>query len=368
MDFNIDFNLVRSQKLLLIPQLKQAIEILEMNSRELFCYIEGQMETNPSLEKAADDEALTEVLNERVISDTSEEDTEAQYTDIDGNIPTLKEHLLIQLNAVCQDRTGYRIGEYLVDNTDDNGYLKTDVREVAEYLDVSEKSVLKVLEKLQSLEPPGICARNLKECLLLQLRQLDESDEEAILVVDRYLDVLASDNAELVASATGIPVDRIRKIFGKVRSLEPKPGREFYSKETESPKLPDIFIQDTKDGLQILYNEEAFPDICISESFALKAAYNNHEEEKSFTDKLNNAVWLIKCLEQREDIIFSIAQKLCEFEKQFFKKGPKAIVPIDKSIFSTALSMHEFILEKAVNGKYLQCRWGLYEMGSFFKK
>lgn len=367
MDFNIDFNLVRSQKLLLIPQLKQAIEILEMNSRDLFNYVEGQMETNPVLEEAVDNKAPAYPAYASGMQDNIDEDAEMQTEDIAGSVLSLKEHLLIQLETVSVDKCSYMIGEYLIDNTDDNGYLKVDISEVASHLQVTGDMVMAVLAQLQSFDPPGICARDLKECLLLQLRQMDETDEEAILIVDKHLDALACNDIDSVSLATGIPAERVGRLFDKVRELEPRPGREYFEKEAESPVIPDIIIEELNDSLQVMYNEEAFPDICISESCALNAAASGGSIDRdSLQDKLSSAVWLIKCLEQREDIIFTIAQKLCEYEKMFFKKGEKALKLLDKEAFSSSLCMHESILEKAVTGKYLQCRWGIYELRSFF--
>lgn len=366
MDFNIDFSLVRSQKLLLIPQLKQAIEILEMNSQELSHYVEYQLEFNPALEKALD-EVLEETSEGKSIPDTGDEDLDSPMAEALEAMLSLKEHLLIQLNGMCTDKFEHGIGEYLIDNTDDNGYLTVDIREVAAFFNVPDKKVLKVLDKLQSLDPPGICARSLKECLLLQLRQLEEVDEEAILVVNKYLDELASDDVESVARLENMSVDRARTIFKKVKNLEPRPGREFYDHEAERPAPPDIIIRQTNSGFQVLYNAEAFPDICISESFTAETSAHDEKEAGDYIhDKVKSAVWLIKCLEQREDIIFAIAQKLCALEQDFLNTGPKAVKLLDRSYFAALLDMHESILEKAVNGKFLSCRWGTFEFRSFF--
>jgi RNA polymerase sigma-54 factor len=373
LDFNFDFNLVRSQKLLLIPQLKQAIEILEMNSRELFRYIENQLETNPALEEAG--HSAEEAAEDQVRACFFEDDAMYENAGFDMNEPaagmhsgefSLKEHLLIRLESVCPDKLSYTIGEYLVDNTDDNGYLQVDTLEVAEHLEVPEEMVLKVLEKLQSLDPPGICARSLRECLLLQLSQMDEPDDEAIMVVDKFLEALASDDAESVAKATGMPMEKVKEIFKKVKSLEPRPGREFYINKMENPIIPDIFIKDNGNGLHVIFNEEAFPDIVISESFISGKSACGGSENGSFREQLNNAAWLIKCLEQRENIIFNIARKLCDCEEEFFRNGPKALKILDKSSFASSISIHESIFDRAVNGKHLQCRWGMFELSSFF--
>lgn len=369
MDFNSDFNAVRSQKLLLIPQLKQAIEILEMNSGELFSYIQMQMETNPLLENAADSGMPVYTSDDDANSNNDEEQDSACGDVSDGEL-TLKQHLLLRLDTVCPDKASYRIGEFLIDNIDDNGYLKIGIEEVAYCLDVPEETAECVLKKIQELGPPGICARDLRECLLLQLMQLDGADEEAMLITGGYLDAVARDDVETVADLTGIPADRVKKIFQKVRELEPKPGREFYSSKAEKTEvLPDMYIHETADGLQILFSDEAFPDVCISESFYSMSAHDEMQAADSyFHDRLNSAVWLIKCLEQRKDIIFSIVQKICELEKEFFDKGPKALKKLDKSSFAASISMHSSILDKAVSGKYLQCRWGTYELAGFFAK
>lgn len=367
MDFNIDFNLIRSQKLLLIPQLKQAIEVLEMDSYELFCFISNQLESNPALEASADSGYPAVLPEEGSARDTGDEGVDTQTADMPANMLSLKEHLQIQLGTICKDKGSYLIGEYLIDNTDENGYIKVDTGELADYLDVPEDLVLKVLEQLQSLDPPGICARNLRECLLLQLKQMEEADEEAILIVEKYLDALASDDAESVAQTAGIDVERVRELFGKVKDLEPRPGREFFETGAANHVIPDIIIQHTKDGLHVLYNEKAFPEICISESISLnRRLYDDAGDGANMQEKLNSAVWLIKCIEQREDIIYSIAQKLCDLEKPFFEKGPKFLKSLNKASFAASISMHESILEKAVKGKYLQCRWGIYEFDDFF--
>ena len=375
MDLNSDFNAVRSQKLLMIPQLKQAIEILEMNSGELFSYIQTQMETNPLLENAADSGMTRNTSYEDTGVNNDEdtgndEDQDAAINETPDSGLSLKEHLLLRLDTVCPDKASYSIGEFLIDNTDDNGYLKIDIGEVAYCLDVSEEMAGCVLRKLQELGPPGICARDLRECLLIQLRQLEEPDEESMLVVDGYLDAIARDDIETVTDLTGIPADRVKKIFKKVRELEPKPGREFYSGKAEKTELlPDVYIHETKDGLQVLFSDDAFPDVCISDSLSSMAAKDETPTGNSYLhDRLNSAVWLLKCLEQRKDIIYSIAQKICELEKEFFDKGPKALKMLDKPSFAASLSMHCSILDKAVSGKYLQCRWGTYELGSFFAR
>lgn len=371
MEYNIDFNHVRSQKLLLFPQLKQAIEILEMNSCELFQYIKNQLEINPALEEETNESVLEGLDTDPDIARSNDYEHEFQINDhsieaLESTL-SLKQHLLLQLNALCPDKFTYSVGEYLIDNIDDNGYLKAEISETAAFIGVSESMVSEVLELLQSLDPPGICARDLKECLLIQLKQLEKQDFDAILIVERYLNAVADDDAQYVASASGLSIARVRDAFKKIKSLEPIPGREYFSNEMVNHTLPDILIRDINEDIQVVYNGEAFPNVCISEAYAFKSSFSGDARGSRVRDWLNSAVWLIKCLEQREDIIFAVAQKICEFRREFFEKGPKALKLIDKHSFASSLYLHESILDKALTGKYLQCRWGIYELTSFFR-
>jgi RNA polymerase sigma-54 factor len=360
LDFNLDFNLVRSQKLLLIPQLKLALDILTMDSRELFDFLEDQLGTNPALE--AD-------MDVRSIQDNNEDETDAQMQEENESTMSLKQHLIIQLNTMHLDKSSLMIGEYLIDNTDDNGYLKVDISEAAEFFDVPLDRVAAVLNILQSLDPPGICARTLAESLLLQLKQLDDTDEDAVKIVGKYLDRIAADDVKTVSDETGLTMERVREIFCKVKSLEPKPGREFYNDSAQSPAPPDIIIKETSDGLQVLNNDEAVPDICISESFRLGASLLAETKGGEYVhENVKSAVWLIKCLEQRKNIIYDIASRLLACEPDFFRNGSKSVQKLDKSSFAAYLSMHESIFEKALNGKFLQCRWGTFDFGYFFNE
>lgn len=371
MEFAVDLKLVRSQKLLLTPRLKQAIEILEMDSRELFQYVENQLDTNPALEEAP--------AGTSQYAPAGTEATEPidfyQYTDMADPVAeqpervlTLKQHLLVQLDSLCLDKKSYEIGEYLIDNTDSNGYMKADTAEAAACLGVPESDVLRVLEKLQSLEPPGICARNLGECLLIQLRQFYRRDADAELIVERFLDAVAKNDAVSIASETGMTVERINELFRKIRSLEPKPGRNYCCNDLISRTMPDIIIRDINSELLVVYNSEAFPNVCISESYVSGLSRRSALRTGHVKEWLDNAAWLIKCLEQREVIIFAIAREICELRRDFFRTGPRAFRHIDKNSFASRVCLHETILDKALAGKYLQCRWGLYELKSFFRE
>lgn len=359
MDLNIDFNLVRSQKLLLIPQLKQALEILEMGSQELFRHIEEQMETNPALEIA---------LEDRANGENDDDSLETIQPEDTAETLSLKDHLLLQLNALEPDRMQTMVGEYLIDNTDENGYMTADVCEVAAFFNIPAARVCRMLEALQKFDPPGICARNLKECLLIQLRQMDEPDDRALRLVAKHLDKLASNDIPAVSEIFGITEEEAASLFRKVKSLEPRPGREFYDKESAGPLFADVIIKTAYGKPEALINDEAFPEVELSADFISSQETSADEESRRFMqNNVNDAVWLIKCMEQRKDILLTIAGKLIDFLPGFFEKGPGCLKPVNAAVFADAMQMHETVLQKALKGKYLQCRWGVFELEYFIE-
>ncbi len=353
-DLNIDFNLFRSQKLLLSPHLKQAMEILEMDSQQLAAYVEEQAEANPVLEISCSEELSDD---EPVFA---EEETPAGVT--------LKEYLLLQLDSVIQNDMEKAIGEYLIDNTDENGYLKADIDETALFFGVPAAQIGRVLQVLQSLDPPGICARSLKECLLIQLRQNEEADSSILEIVDRHLDGLAAGDTAAIAEATGLSAERIREVFKTIRTLEPRPGREFYPDDGIRSVVPDVLVKKINDEFLPLMNEEAVPFAAISEYYSQMEDCEVSADDRAFIrSRLNSAIWMIKCMEQRKDIIFRIAEFIVKRQEDFLEQGFRHLKSIDLRDIADELDIHEMLVRSALKGKYLQCRWGTFELAYFCK-
>ncbi|NJD03944.1 MAG: RNA polymerase factor sigma-54 [Ruminiclostridium sp.] len=364
LELNIDFSLVRSQKLLLIPQLKQALEILSMNSQELSHYVEEQLEINPFME-CITMECITE---EKTFYLGDAEDTdETTASDMTSTI-TLKEHLLLQLNSLNLEKTQESIGEYLIDNTDENGYLKTDIFEVSAFFNTSAAKVVRILKILQGFDPPGICARNLKECLLIQLAQMENTNREAALIVRHYIDRLAENDMDAVAAETGLEEKQVEEAFRLIRTLEPRPGREFFRDEDNRPAVADIIVRELNGSYIAILNEEAFPEVNIVEHYGPEDMIKADEETDDFIrEGVSSAVWLIKCMEQRENIILQIAQNIVRGQHEFFEKGAEYLKSVSSKQLGEDMNMHESVLSQALKEKYLQCRWGLFEFNYFFE-
>lgn len=385
MDFNIDLGLVQSQKVVLTPQLKQALEILEMNSQDLFEYVEEELETNPVLEiddgeeyQEADDKLFYSENKDRErkvlydvgtsdLQDVNEEELLPFTFDKSTVRLSLKEHLLFQLHIRDLDDLKNAIGEYLIDNIDENGYLSVEPGEAAAFFNIPASKVKKVMELLQSFDPVGICARNLKECLLLQLKSLNHTDDDVCKIVENYLDDLAANKVGSVVKKTGLTLQRVAEIFNYIKTLEPKPGRTFYDNNEIKFMIPDIIIKKIRNKFEVLINEDSIPLLCINRYYRkIISEELNHESRKFIMNKIDNASWLIRCIELRKVTLRNIAQVIVNNQSEFFEKGKSHIKPLNMKQMAKEINMHESAIGKAINGKYLQCTWGIFEIRYFF--
>jgi RNA polymerase sigma-54 factor len=386
LDLYFDLNLVQSQKVVLTPQLKQAYEILKMTSQELFEYVEEQLEVNPALEildtisTDFDDNYLemenllnwqVDLFSEEIFNERYEDDDEIDNfkttTDLDEKL-TLKEHLLFQLHTSDLSDGQICIGEYIIDNIDENGYLTIGLTEVAEFFNVSTIKVKKVLEHIQTFDPPGICARSLKECIYLQLKQANKCDRDILKIIEGYLDELAEERFDLISRETGLPIHKVEEVSKFLRTLEPKPGREYYDSNSVRYMIPDIVVKNISGKLEVTINEDSIPLLNINEYYRkiLDADVGN-EVKRFIINRIESATWLLKCIEQRKVILKKAADFLLQSQMEFFDKGKNYLKPVKLNVISDELGVHESIAEVILNGKYIQCSWGVFELKYFIE-
>ncbi|MDP4182142.1 MAG: RNA polymerase factor sigma-54 [Bacillota bacterium] len=389
MDLNFDLNLIESQKLLLTPYLKQEIDVLKMSCQELNDYVEDLIETNPALEYIDEtgEQSESEVINF---------DTEDYYDSIDSGWKyqsinehksdvyelndfwdnavdddtidlSLKEHLRFQLNISGLNKKLIAIGEYIIGNIDQNGYMTLKLSEIASSLKVPLNTVKIALKLLQGFDPPGVCARNLKECLMLQLKQMDNIDKNIYKVVESHLDDLANNRISEVAKDIGISLQKTHEIYKFIKTLEPKPGREFFNCVTPKYTPTDCFIKRINGEHEVIINEEAYPFLNIS-SYYRKVVNEdiNHEAKKFIISRINSASWLIKCIELRKNTIKRIVECIVKKQRDFFDSGKGFLRQIDIKDVAKETEIHVTALNKIINRKYLQCRWGVFELKYFF--
>lgn len=384
LDFSFDYDLVQSQKLLLTPQMKQVIDILKMNTQQLSRYIEEQLEENPLLEiveNTSYDDYLYDFLKDDCSMYSGSEDTyqrdfdtyeKSMYENLIDNsrqatLLSLKEHLLFQLHTSKLPKTDIDIGEYIIDNTDENGYFITDTKKAADYLEISEAKLLSILKELQSFDPPGVCARDLKECLIIQLKQNNECDSDIEKIVNNYLDELADGNIEYISEKAQVKAERVKEIFEIIKKLEPKPGRSFINNESVKYIIPDIIVRKASGKYEAYVNEEALPVVHINKYYRRIINRDISEDTRNYIKaKIQNAANLIKCIEYRKNIMKNIAEYIIDNQYEFFDEGIKNLKPLSLEIIAQRLNMHETLVSRIINGKYIQCSWGIFELKYFF--
>ncbi len=378
MDFDFDLRLVQSHKIILTPQLRQAFEILKMNSRELTEYIQDELDTNPALEVnpseiKSREEVLIPMYYEEGSSGTiNDEDVNEVIdkfsVDRSASVVSLKEHLLLQIHTsgvVCRDM---EIGEYLIDNVDRNGYLSVDISEVASFFNISAKRVERVLEHIQTFDPSGVCARNVKECLVIQLMQSGNKDGNAMKVIENHLEDLANNKILQIAKSVGISVERVNQIHDLIRSLEPRPGREFYEYEDTKFIVPDVIVKEVGGKFTAIINDEALPIINISSYYkGILQDDINIEAKRFIQSKIESVKWLIKCIEQRKITLFKVTDCIVKYQNEFFKMGKEHMRALTMKAIAKDINMHESTVSRTVNGKFLQCSWGVFDMKLFFQ-
>lgn len=401
MRLGYDLTIEQSQKLVMTPELIQAIQILQFNTQELDSYVEEQLLTNPILEIATptpqesekgpeefqaknDDFAPPAEKNE---FDWAEHFKEKEYDDISykqweynaerseytyeqfvSSEITLAEHLMFQLQFAPIKQSCRAIGRYMIESLDENGYMTLTVDEIANELRVEKEKVEIVLEAIQGFEPAGVGARNLKECLLIQLRHQGKDDPLVTEVINNYLEDIAGNRLNSIAKALGVTVKEIQEISDLIKGLEPKPGRQFGSTNETRYIVPDVTVEKIDGEYVVTVNESSAPRLTVSPYYQKMLIDSDKESNisKFLTGRLNSALWLIKSIEQRRQTIYNVVSAVVKYQIDFFEKGPKHLKTLTLKQIADEVGIHESTVSRSINGKYMQSPRGIYEIKYFF--
>lgn len=383
---NLGFNLTleQTQKLMMTPELRQAIQLLQYNSIELNEYLSQELEENPMLELESNS-ADIEIVN----IDNKEHDIDwmeyiEKYDDVsykvqtDKNIeehsiesytsynPTLKEYLINQLHLVTMGPKDLKIGIYIIQNIDDNGYLQASLEEISRLTNSSIDEVRTILGIVQGFDPTGVGARNLKECLLLQIK--NESEPMLRILIEGYLEDIANNRINKIAKENDLELERVQEICDFIKSLEPKPGRMFKGNSDDIKYIiPDATISLVEGEYVISVNDYTGPRLNINNYYKNMLKDGGDSKTTEFLqDKFNSAMWLIKSIEQRRQTIYKVVEAILKFQIEFFKYGEKYLIPLTLKEVADDIEMHESTISRATNGKYVQTPRGLYELKYFF--
>ncbi len=391
------------QKLILTPSLQQAIKLLPMSTLELADLLNQEVVENPLLEEVPtedlqpSDPALTvdkpegDTQTPAASSDPwNDSDYEyffGEYLD-DGYRPrtqqevkelppientlssatSLADHLMWQLSLQSDDGVVREIGGAIIGNLDDDGYLVASVDEIAAMGNWPVDEVERVLRLVQSFDPIGVAARDLQECLWLQLRQLGQEATPAEKIVTEHLRLLQNHQIPELARKLGMTIDELKPHIETIRHLDPKPGSH-YNRTDSHYVIPDVYVIKVEDQYVAALNEEGLPQLRISPVYRRlldKGAENTDETRAYVKDKFRSALWLIKSVEQRQRTIHKVATSIINFQRDFLDHGIEHLRPLVLRDVANDIGMHESTVSRVVTNKYMHTPQGVFEMKYFF--
>ncbi|WP_084069629.1 RNA polymerase factor sigma-54 [Desulfocicer vacuolatum] len=398
-------NLTLTQQLVMTPQLQQAIKLLQLSRLELAGMIQQEMEENPALEEAVEDtpeenrqvekedpapateEAVKEVtIDEKVRDDidwesyineynstgrvhTERDHQEApNYEAFTSQKTTLEAHLQWQLLMNSPSETEEQIGSLIIGNLNIDGYLRASIEEIAESGKFEPDVVETVLATMQTFDPPGVCARDLKEALLIQVKRLGIDNPILERIISEHIKNLENKNYKKIASSLNISIENVIACVNVIKYLEPKPGRKFSSEEPHYI-LPDIYVYKDEDDYKVVMNDDGLPKLKINRYY--KESISNGTEipkdAKAYLhEKMQAASWLIKSIHQRQKTIYAVMESIIKFQRDFFDHGVAHLKPMILKDVAEDIEMHESTISRVTTNKYAYTPQGMFELKYFF--
>ncbi|MCO5386106.1 MAG: RNA polymerase factor sigma-54 [Desulfosporosinus sp.] len=384
-------SLEQTQKLIMTPELRQAITILQLSALDLSTYVEEQLLENPlleNLEESTDSkvEAEPSVVEESPPIDKWEVDWQDYFHDQDENrvrqervitedkqrfdpfisaAPTLQEHLLEQLH-VQKVNCSLDIAEYIIGNLNDKGYLTLSLDDIVREMNVSLAEVEEALTVVQSLDPLGVGARNLEECLSLQLSLLINCPPELPEFL-KHLEDLAAGRLQRIAHALKVSLSRVQELADFVRKLDPKPGLRFSGPGEVRYIVPDVVIEEIEGQFIILVNDITVPRLGVNKAYRDALSQDEGTDTRKFVEqKLNAAAWLIRSIEQRRLTLYKVADAIVKWQNEFLRSGIRHLKPLTLRDIAEEIGVHESTVSRATAHKYVQTPRGIFEFKFFF--
>lgn len=401
MRLGYDLTIEQVQKLVMTPELIQAIQILQFSTQELDSYVQEQMLVNPVLEQeqreseapedserireekqTEEDRHQDEVLDWKEYirdsnygdegygkwQDKSSENRANEYEKFVTNDVTLPEHLMFQFQFAAKNKGCRHVGKYIIESLDENGYMTSTIPQIAQATKVPEEKVREALDIIQGFDPAGVGASDIKECLEIQLRNRDELTDNLRTLIEDHLEDLAGNRLGAIAKDMGVTVQDVQKMADVVRDLEPKPGRQFASEMTTKYIVPDVIVEEVDGEYVVSINESSAPKLSVSSYYKdlLHKADTDKQLAEYLAERVNSASWLIRSIEQRKQTIFNVVTAVVKHQKEFFDHGSKYLKTLTLKDIAEEVGIHESTVSRSINGKYLQCPRGMYEIKYFF--
>jgi len=376
MDFSLNNSMVQKQLNTITPKMVEELKILQMSNIELENYIEIQLTENPLLdlennedsEMAETNQCNTDFYNEYeyYIKETFSE--KKDFTEYSSAPVTLKQFLLSQIREIIIPDRNKNTIIYLIENINDDGYLNTTVSEIARDLKVSEKVVRQSLKIVQELEPAGLGARNLKECIWLQLLRKGQVDDNITNVIKNHLKPLAKRKYNEISAETGLTRDKIIEIHSIIKQTYPKPGQGHSNEKMPEYIKPELIVQQVNTDFIVFFNYEWNIDLKVNNYYKkiLGAKDSSKEVNKYINTKLSKAMEIVQAVKQRKKTILDVATFIINYQADYFYEGYMKLKSLTMKIVADNVGLHESTISRTVNGKYIQTPKGIFELKYFF--
>jgi RNA polymerase sigma-54 factor len=398
------------QQLVITPQLQQAIRLLQLTRLELVDMISQEMKENPLLEEVEEGKELAEGEAPATEQAEGETPTEPERTpEVQGNgegadefdwenylensnlIPfqrqshedgderpsfenflskrtTLTDHLQWQLQLSRFTDGEHEAGTWIIGNLDEDGYLKISLEDICSETNLPAELVERVLRKIQQFDPVGVAARDLKECLLIQLEQISPRDTLAEKIVSEHLSLLKNRNYPAIAKRIGVSLDRVNRAAHLISKLDPKPGKAFGG-EVIQEIIPDVYVYKVEGDYVIYLNDEGIPRLRVNSLYRdiLNGSRLTPDGDRRYIqDKLRSALWLIRSIHQRQRTIYKVTKSIVIFQREFLDKGIQFLKPLVLRDVAEDIQMHESTISRVTHNKYVHTPQGIYELKFFF--
>lgn len=371
MKLELSMEIKQAQKLHLTQELRQSIELLQMNSYELEQHITEAIQENPIIEANYTNEVdwlkFAEKINTKIISSPryNSEDDEPNPENYLASLPNLHDHLEEEVGVLRLSKAERRIAEYIIQRIDLNGYFLVDKKTAAKENNCTEKELEEVLEKVQTIEPKGLAATSLVQCLVLQLKEEDPQEQITRSIIENDLELVATKKYTELQKKHGLSKEELARHIEKIKSLDPKPGKKF-SEFVPSYVYPDIIVEKTPSGFEIIDNSP-IPELHIN-SYYQKLLRESKDPEviEYIKERLNKALNLIKNIEQRKTTIHKVASNILQYQQAFFDENEN-LRPMKLKDIAQSTGFHESTISRTVNNKYMLTPKGVFELRHFFE-
>ncbi|KEZ48685.1 RNA polymerase factor sigma-54 [Metabacillus indicus] len=355
----------QSLKLNMTQELKQAITLLQYSSMELASYIEDLTLENPLID--VKDKPDSGVLYHTSALKTANASKKGDLLEnAASRTATLQQHLESQLLGMKMQPQEKKALHILIHALDPNGYIEEDLQVLAERFSISEDELQIQLENLQKLDPAGVGARNLQECIYLQLLRLPERNQTAELIIRDYFYLFAEKSWKELAKKTKLELKEIQNVQDFIQKLHPRPGLAFHHAH-DSYIVPELIVKKIGGEWQVMYNEESSPKIGVNSSYEAAFSSTVDADVKQYlSSKLNQCKWLMKTLNQRKATMLKVMHEILRRQTDFFEKGGHFLKPLTLKAVADVIDVHESTVSRTVREKYVQTPHGLYELKFFF--